>query len=216
MIERQPTELLDDFHQFYYDSQTWQNTYWLGVPTLKCPLDMWVYQEVIFETKPDIIVECGTYMGGSALYMASLFDLIGEGKIVTVDIESRLEHPKHRRIEYITGSSIDDAVVEEVRRRIGEHDRVMVILDSDHSEGHVAKELRAYAPMVSLDGYLIVEDTNINGNPVYENFGPGPKEALDAFLRDVNDFEVDRSREKFFVSFNPGGWLRRVSRSDLG
>lgn len=200
----------DDFHRLYYDSETWKNTYWLGVPTLKCPLDMWLYQEVIFDVKPDVIVECGTYFGGSAYYMASLLDLIGRGKVVTIDVDPRDGRPKHKRIRYLSGSSIDDGTVAKVTSQIGRRDSVMVILDSDHSQAHVAQELRTYAPFVTPGSYLVVEDTNINGHPVYADFGPGPREALDEFLDGNGEFEVDTSREKFFVGFNPGGWLKRI------
>ena len=88
---------------------------------------------------------------------------------------------------------------------------VMVILDSDHTRDHVLAELRAYAPIVTPGQYLVVEDSNINGHPVFPGFGPGPMEALQAFLAETGEFEVDRSREKFLVTFNPGGYLRKRS-----
>jgi cephalosporin hydroxylase len=88
--------------------------------------------------------------------------------------------------------------------------RVLVVLDSDHSRDHVLAELRAYAPLVTPGSYLVVEDTNVNGHPVYEAFGPGPMEAVQDFLKERDDFEVDRSREKFLLTFNPGGWLRKL------
>jgi cephalosporin hydroxylase len=86
----------------------------------------------------------------------------------------------------------------------------MVILDSDHSQSHVEKELKLFAPLVTLNSYLIVEDTNINGHPAYPSFGPGPYEAVETFLRTNDNFEVDSSREKFLMTFNPKGYLKRV------
>ena len=87
---------------------------------------------------------------------------------------------------------------------------VLVVLDSDHSRDHVLAEPRAYAPLVTPGSYLVVEDTNINGHPVYEAFGPGPMEAVQDFLKERDDFEADRSREKFLLTFNPRGWLRKL------
>jgi cephalosporin hydroxylase len=101
-------------------------------------------------------------------------------------------------------------VVAQVAERAAGAGAVLVLLDSDHRRDHVLAELRAYAPMVTPGSYLVVEDSNINGHPVYEDFGPGPTEAVQDFLKERDDFEVDRSREKFLLSFNPGGWLRRV------
>ena len=86
----------------------------------------------------------------------------------------------------------------------------MVILDSDHSEAHVTRELEILSPYVTAGSYLIVEDTNINGHPTYPSFGPGPFEALERFLPAHPEFVVDSSREKFLMTFNPGGFLRRL------
>ena len=204
--------IIDAFHHLYYDypERTWNNTYWMGVPTQKCPLDLWVYQEIIFELRPNVIIECGTCRGGSALFLASVCDLIRNGRVFTVDIDPAPSRPKHKRVHYILGSSTDSAVVDRIRREIRPRDRVLAILDSDHSKEHVLNELRAYSPLVTAGSYVIVEDTNINGHPVYPDFGPGPMEAVEEFLSENSDFEVDRSREKFLMGFNPGGWLRRI------
>ncbi len=209
MIREETAGAVDEFHQLYYGSVVWMQTFWRGVPTQKCPLDLWIYQEILHELRPDLIVETGTADGGSAYYLASICDLFDSGRIVTVDIERR-SRPRHRRIAYLEGrTSTDPEVVAEVRRRIGRRDRVMVILDSDHSRDHVRAELEAYAPLVTPGQYLIVEDTNVNGNPVLPEFGSGPAEALTEWLVGRDDFEVDRSREKFGLTFNPGGYLRR-------
>jgi cephalosporin hydroxylase len=182
----------------------------MGVAALKCPFDLWIYQEILHETRPDVILETGTARGGSALYLASILDLLGSGEVVTIDIVRRPEWPTNPRVTYVTGSSTSAAVLEEVRRRIAGKPRVMVILDSDHKKDHVLGELAAYAPFVTRGAYLIVEDTNINGRPVFPGFGPGPGEAVDEFLASNRAFERDPSRERFFVTFNPGGYLKRV------
>jgi cephalosporin hydroxylase len=206
--------VVDEFHKLYYNARKQQrtlgNTFFFGVPTQKCPLDLWIYQEIIFETRPELIVETGTADGGSALYMASLCDLLGGGEIVSIDIEHKPQRPTHPRITYIHGSSTDPKIVSRAEQAANGK-RTMVILDSDHSRDHVLDELRAYAGLVSHGCYLIVEDTNVNGHPVRKDHGPGPMEALQEYLREDRNFEVDESREKFFLTFNPKGYLRRRS-----
>ena len=198
-------DIVDSFHKLYYESakfdSTWYDTTWRGVPVLKCPLDLWIYQEIIHEKKPDIIIETGTFKGGSALYMADICDAVGNGRIITIDIDKKKERPYHRRIEYMLGSST------EIKLDIPSGLKVMVVLDSDHSKEHVANELYIYSKLVTKGQYLIVEDTNINGHPVLPEFGEGPMEALDEFLKVNKDFELDKSREKFLLTFNPRGFL---------
>lgn len=207
----------DAFHRVYYDA--WEKGVaegrgtitlsWFGYRTLKCPLDLWTYQEILVETRPDLIVECGTRFGGSAYYIASLLDLLGKGQVLTIDIDAMDGRPVHRRITYLHGSSTDPAIVAQVRAA-AEGKRVMVILDSDHAAGHVAAELAAYHDLVTVGSYLIVEDTNVNGHPARPDFGPGPMEALDAFMTGRDDFVSDRDRERFLLTMNPRGFLRRV------
>jgi cephalosporin hydroxylase len=207
-----PDDPVAKFHTLYYDARerTWKNTSWLGVGVQKCPLDLWVYQEILFELRPDVIVETGTAAGGSALFLATVCDLMRHGLVVTVDVEERDNRPVHRRIRYVLGSSVSAETVAEVRRGIAEGAKVMAILDSDHSRDHVLAELRLYGKLVSPGQYLIVEDTNINGRPVRPDFGPGPAEAVWDFLAETDAFEIDREREKFLMTFNPGGFLRKV------
>ena len=174
------------------------------------PLDMWVYQEILHELKPDLIIETGTYHGASAYFLASMCDLLGKGEIVTIDIEGRPGRPEHPRIEYVTGSSTSDAVLELVRERVKGKNCVIVILDSDHSMKHVRQELGLYSPLVTAGSYLVVEDGNVNGHPVDPEHGPGPSEAMEDFLKDSKEFKADLSREKVLLTFNPGGYLKRV------
>lgn len=204
-------ELVNAFHRLYYDSAetTWAQTTWRGHRVLKCPLDLWVYQEILVETQPDLIVETGTFGGGSAYYLAGICDLLGRGEIVTIDVDPQAGLPGHERIAYVKGSSVGDDVLADVRRRVERAERVMVILDSDHRRDHVLRELELYSRFVTPGCYLVVEDTNINGHPVAPAFGPGPMEALTEFLTKTDDFEVDRSREKLLLTFNPSGYLRR-------
>ena len=202
--------IIEQFHRLYYDysicGESYKKTFWMGTLTMKCPLDLWIYQEIIFQTRPDMIVECGTAEGGSALYLASILDLVNKGRVITIDIK-RVKVPRHKRITYLVGSTVSDEIVEKVKSFIKKGDKVMVILDSDHHKDHVLKELRIYSDIVTKGNYLIVEDTNLNGNPVVPAFGPGPKEAVEEFLKSNKNFIIDKSREKFYLTFNPSGYL---------
>ena len=206
--------IIDQFHRLYYDGYgkglTWGNTFWRGVKTEKCPLDLWVYQEIIQDLKPDLIIETGTRFGGSALFMADVCTLVGNGRIVTIDIDAPEGRPQDDKITYVSGSSVAGDIVTKVKGMIEADTKVMVVLDSDHSKAHVFKELQAYAPLVSKGQYLIVEDTNVNGHPVADDFGPGPMEAVDEFLSSNSEFSVDDSREKFYLTFSPRGYLRKA------
>ena len=213
-------DIVSQFHALYYDRL--YNTSitgnasgppimtWMGVPILKCPFDLWVYQEIIFEIKPDLIIECGTKFGGSAFYLASLCDLLNQGQVVTIDIVEFPHRPSHQRIRYLHGSSVSQEIVDRVKEIARGHQKVLVILDSDHSREHVLKELEIYHHLVSSGSYLIVEDSNINGHPVLPSSGPGPFEAIAAFLNSNTHFNVDHGREKFLMSFNPSGYLKRT------
>lgn len=203
---------VDAFHRLFYDSpSTWRTLKWMGVVTWKNPLDLWIYQEILHELRPATVVECGTAFGGSALFMAHVLDAVGKGRIVTVDVEERPGRPAHPRIRYLKGSSVDPGVVENVRSLTDPDGPTMVVLDSDHGKGHVLAEMRAYAGLVDVGSYMIVEDGNLHGNPVCPNSVPGPAEAIEEFLSGRSDFRPDDSRERLLFTFNPSGYLRRVS-----
>ncbi len=212
--------IVDQFHQLYYASAnhnlTWGDTHWMGTKTMKCPLDLWVYQEIIHETQPDLIIETGTFQGGSALFLASVCDQIDTGEIVTIDIDERAGRPEHPRIDYLLGSSTAPEVLAVVREKVASCQRIMAVLDAAHRFDHVLEELKSYGPLVSDGCYLIVEDTNVNGHPIIPEYGPGPMEAVEEYLRSTEDFEVDRSKEKFLLTFNPMGYLRRIRPSTQG
>jgi cephalosporin hydroxylase len=196
-------------HDVFYASDAWTKARWLGVQALKNPLDLWVYQELVADTRPELIVETGTWRGGSALYLASICDLLGAGEIVSIDVEPlREDYPQHPRITYLGGrSSTDPDVVAEVAQRAGGRP-MLVILDSDHSQAHVEAELDAYAPLVPVGCYVVVEDSNIG--QIRKDLMPGPLQAVESFLAKTDEFEIDREREKFLLTFNPSGFLRRV------
>ena len=209
------TDVVNDFRRLYYEhpKQTWRNTRWLGVPLCKCPLDLWIYQELLTELRPDLVIETGTFVGGSALYLASIMDLLNHGQVVTVDHGRRAGLPEHSRIEYLVGSSVSDGIMDVMRARAESKSTVMVVLDSAHQRDHVLRELELYGPLVTPGSYLVVEDTIVNGHPVLPDFGPGPREAVDEFLATSHHFVADARRERFMLTFNPGGYLRRVADS---
>jgi cephalosporin hydroxylase len=206
-VERAVTNL---FHRMYYRSwpRMRTSTKWLGTPLRKCPLDLWIYQELLTRVRPDVILETGTRYGGSAHYLASICDLLDSGRVMTVDISTEPNRPQHPRITYLEGSSTSPEILSRMTEEAS--GTIMVILDSDHSRAHVLDELAAYGPLVTPGSYLIVEDTNINGHPANRGFGPGPMEAVEEFLGSHPGFRVDRDCEKFFMTFNPRGYLRRV------
>jgi cephalosporin hydroxylase len=204
------TEVVDAFRRRYLETGVWTSTTWMGRQVIKSPLDLWIYQEILFETRPDVIVETGTWYGGSAHYLASICDLIQGGRVITIDLKRQEGCPEHPRITYLTGSSVSREVLDRVRGALSSEDRVMVILDSDHSRDHVLAELRAYAPLVSTGCYLIVEDTA--ATPILTpDVGPGPREAVEQFLHENSLFTIDRQCEKFLMTWQPGGYLRRGS-----
>jgi len=201
------------FHRLYYYNphRTWYTTRWRGHPIRKLPLDVWVYQEIVSEVRPGLIIETGTRFGGSALLMADLCDLLGYGRVVTVDISADAQ-PEHPRISYLNGSSTDPQIVAAIKGLVPPDEPVMLVLDSDHRTPHVRDEIAAYKDLVTVGSYLIVEDTNTGGHPVQNVEVPdgGPMTAVQELLARDDRFEIDRERERYFFTQNPSGYLRRV------
>ena len=211
-----PRRVIDAFHQLFYASPaTWSRNTWLGIPTQQNPNDAWITQEILYEVKPDVLFEAGTAAGGSAILWATILEQFNpDARVVTVDIvnsskEARKLPIAQRRVDFLVGSSTEPAIVAEVRR-LAAGKRAVVILDSDHAQHHVAQELDLYASLVSVGSYLIVQDTNVNGHPVFPEHGPGPWEAVEEFLVRNPQFEVDRSRERLLFTMHPRGYLKRV------
>ncbi len=211
-VERVSREFTKLFHDL--KAQTFATTTWLGVPLVKTPNDIVVFQQIIVETRPDLIVETGVYLGGSALLFATLMDSLGiDGKVIAIDIETGSVRDKvaaHPRIELIEGSSVDPTVVTRVRAEASKAQRVMVDLDSDHRAHHVLEELRTYSPLVTPGCYLVVEDGFLGGRPVRPDAIPGPSEALDAWFGEAPPFQSDRWHERYLLTQNPRGFLRRI------
>lgn len=196
----------EKFFGLLMSSGSMNNTYYMGVKTLKIPQDLWNYQEIFNNQRPTLVIETGTFNGGSALYMAHLFENMGgPGRIISIDIDSKV-YPQHPRITYLTGSSTDPEIVEKVKSLIKPTDKIMVILDSDHSSKHVEEEMRLYGPLVTDDQYMIVEDTFIFNSEKNES----PRVAVNRFFDNPEhqkNWIIDQGKHKFQVTLNPYGYL---------
>lgn len=195
---------------------------WLGVPVIQTPEDLVLLQELIFKIQPDVILEIGIAHGGGMIYYASLMELLNKGKVIGVDVEIREHnrkvieaHPLAKRIEMIEGSSVSSEVIQEIRKRIPEHSQTLVFLDSDHTKPHVLQELRSYQEFVPRGSYMVVFDTISSelakrgaAKEIYINNGPG--EAVEEFLRENSNFQVDKQFNKLYSSHNRDGYLKRI------
>lgn len=202
---------------------------WLGRPIIQYPQDMVAMQEIIWEVKPDLIIETGIAHGGSLIFSAGMLELIAvcngkEGEVLGIDIEIRPhnrkaieEHPLFRRISMIEGSSIAPEVIAQVRKKARGKERILVCLDSNHAHDHVLAELNAYAPLTSVGSYCVVFDTVVEDMP--ENLFPdrpwskgnNPKTAVWEYLKNHSEFEIDKSIEnKLLITVAPDGYLKRV------
>jgi cephalosporin hydroxylase len=209
-------KVVDLYHQAFYNSQnTWRLNKWLGILTEQNPNDVWITQEIIVETRPDFIIETGTLCGGSAALWSTILEQVNpKGRVITIDILDQAQEARklpivQKHVDFLHGSSTATDIVDYVKYWV-EGKKVLVILDSDHSKQHVLKELAAYAPLVAVGSYLIVQDTNVNGHPVDRTFGPGPMEAVTEFLAANSDFVSDTGRERFMFTMNPNGYLKRI------
>jgi cephalosporin hydroxylase len=184
---------------------------WLGHDIIKTPMDCWVYQEIIWETRPDYVVELGVMFGGATHFYASILDMVGHGEVVGIDVSLAKAKPAQgKRIRYLEGSSTAPEIVEEVRA-LTKGKRVLVIADSDHEKSHVLGEIRAYAPMVHVGGYFVVEDALNDVMGYHPVPNEGPKAAAEAFLAENDDFVPDRRwAERYLMTLNPNGFLLRV------
>lgn len=215
----------DEFNVASNKAQYSYNFSWMGRPIIQYPQDMIAMQEIIWEIKPDLIIETGIAHGGSLIYYASLMELIGHGEILGIDIDIRAhnraeieKHPMFKRITMLEGSAVGEEIAAQVRNFAAGKQRVLVCLDSNHTHEHVLQELELYAPLVTPGSYIVVFDTIVENLPEgYFNqqrpwgIGNNPLTAVQEFLRKDNRFEIDTAIDnKLLISVAPQGYLKRI------
>src|SRR3990172_5502559 len=219
-------------HVFMRESLTPKYSYnfsWMGRPIIQYPQDIITIQEIIWEVKPDLIIETGIAHGGSLIFSAAMLELVAactgiEGEVIGIDIDIRPhnrkaieEHPMSKRISMIEGSSVAPEIIAQVVEKAKSKKRVLVCLDSNHTHEHVLAELNAYAPLTTMGSYCVVFDTIIEDLPAEmfpdRPWGPGnnPKTAVWEYLKTNPEFEIDESiQHKFLITLAPDGFLKRI------
>ena len=206
------------------------NFSWLGRPIIQYPLDMIAMQEIIWDVRPDLIIETGIAHGGSLIFSAAMLELVSvctgiEGEVLGIDIDVRPhnrkaieEHPLSKRITMIEGSSIDPEIFRQVNEKSKDKKRILICLDSNHTHEHVLAELELYAPLTTVGSYCVVFDTVVEDMPKELSgdrpWGPGnnPKTAVHQYLKKHPEFEIDKNIDnKLLISVAPDGYLKRVS-----
>jgi cephalosporin hydroxylase len=203
-----PQDLKTEFIDAFWRSGEWHQATWLGKSTHRAPTDLLVYQELIFRLRPEWIVETRTGAGGRALFLASICDLIDSGEVLSIDSYRLASPPEHRRITYLRGDPSAETTAAQAREIVGERPRGLVILGGAE-ESEVTGAFRNYAPFVPVGSYVVVEDTILQGNPVWSDFGPGPAASVQEIVAE-GEFMPDPSLERFALTFNVGGFLKRV------
>ena len=209
-------QIVDQFHALWYTKMCYARPKFKGIRCIKNPFDLWIYQELIYQIRPDLIIETGSYEGGSAVFfhhMQQCFMGAGKGRVITIDQEPKWTSPiiDNPDIVPIMGDSTSSEVFERVLKYHDKCKACMVIIDSDHSKVHVLNEMERYGPLVTKGSYFIIEDGNINGHPILPDYGPGPFEAIEEFLPNHPEFEPDLNLErKFLFTFAVKGFLKRL------
>jgi cephalosporin hydroxylase len=224
---KQNDELKEIATEFIVKSGEYKYSYnfsWMGRPIIQFPQDIVAMQEIIWNVRPDIIVETGIAHGGSLIFYASILELIGKGEVLGIDIDirkhNRIEiekHPMYKRINMIEGSSTDLEIAKQVYQYCKEKKRIMVILDSNHTHEHVLQELNLYSGLVTNESYLVVMDTVVEHMPdaCFPNRpwgkGDNPMTAVREFLQNTDRFVVDNTIDsKLLITVAPSGYLKCV------
>ncbi len=205
-----PEDLRSSFIEAVWRSLAWKRTTWLGRHIESAPTDLIAYQQAVASVRPDWIVETGTHDGARTLFLASICDLLDHGQVVSIGEDLSEGLPLHPRITYLDGVADDEATLTRVGNLVGPASTTLVVLGSRVPAEATRRIFAAYAPLVSVGSYLIVTDTIVNGNPVWTGFGPGPMEALKLLLQRHGEFFADPELERFGLTFNPGGFLKRT------
>lgn len=213
LYNKKYTMTLREWLIFHQKNIVFNKCNWMGVRCLKNPLDTWIYQELIHAIKPDILIEIGSYEGGSTLYFANILDIIGKGKVISIDIDRSNFKAKHDRIIVIDGDSASHEVFSKVED-LCKNKKVLVIHDGAHDKEHVLKDLSLYSTLVSVGSYLIVEDTVIDLFEYGDGMGThyeGPLRAITEFVNGNNNYMIDDDCERYILTYNQRGFLKRIS-----
>jgi cephalosporin hydroxylase len=203
-----PEDLRLAFVEAFWSSLAWKQTAWLGRHIAAAPTDLLAYQDAATRVRPDWIVETGTGDGGRTIFLATICDLLGTGRVVSIGEQLSEDLPQHPRVVYVEGRPEAPATVARVRDIVGSESRALVVLGRAARDATVAG-FDAYAPLVPVGSYVIVTDTVVNGNPVWTGFGAGPAEAVKLILGRHGEFYADPELERFGFTFNAGGFLKR-------
>ena len=220
-------ELLRKGRDFIIHSDRYKYGYywtWMGLPIIQMPEDIVLTQEIMWETKPDYVIEAGIAWGGSLALYASFQELQGFGKVIGIDVtipnhnkQAILNTPVSHRITLVEGSSTDPEVFDQIASQIPEGSKILLVLDSNHTEEHVYSELKLWSPLLKKGNYIIVSDTIVDLIPKQEYrprpWGPGnnPMTGMLKFLKENDRFTPENSfSQRTFTSFNPKGYLKCV------
>ncbi|QTA80407.1 Cephalosporin hydroxylase family protein [Desulfonema limicola] len=206
---------LRDWLIYHQKEVVFDQVKWMGVPVWKNVLDAWIYQEIIYEVQPDVIVEIGSRYGGSTKYFANLLDILDKGMVISIDPYREDYNFTHKRVKVLTGKSSDLDILAEVEDLCCDKG-VFVIQDGDHSKTQALEDLENYSKFVSIGSYFIMEDGIVDlfhdGDGLgFKKDNPGPLEAVEDFLSRNPNFAVDSTRERYLLTYNPKGFLKRIS-----
>jgi cephalosporin hydroxylase len=204
-----PDDLRATFTDAVWRNLPWRRTTWLGAPIRTAPTDLLAYQEIVSRVRPDWVVEIGGSDQGRAVFLASICELIGHGRVLSIRGADDGASPQHARLQLCSGAPLDRPVRDQVHVLVGAGNAV-VVLGACADRATTAAQFEAYVDLVGVGSYAIVTDTIVNGRPVWTSFGPGPGEAVKQILTRNGDFVADPAMEKYALSFNTGGFLRRV------
>jgi cephalosporin hydroxylase len=206
-----PDDLRAGFVEAFWNSLVWRSSSWLGHPIQVPATDLMIYQELLTKVRPDWIIETGTQSGARALFLASVCELLGHGHVVSIDVTLNPKRPMHPRITYVEGRAQEETTAQQVQEIVGESPRGLLIVASrPGSNIRIQREFEAYRDLVAVGSYAVIELTVVNGHPVWPGFGPGPFEAASQLIGRHSEFAVDTTMEKYGLTFNPGGFLKRL------
>jgi cephalosporin hydroxylase len=206
-----PESLADTYLEAYWQNQGWRRTSWLGRRVARPPADLITYHEIINEVRPNWIINTRTGDGGRAMFLASMCDVVGHGQVLSLDNRDRGDLPEHDRLHYLFGPLEGPETKQRIREITGTDDPgVLAILGTASSKRKMMMEFDLVADLVPVGSYVIFEDTIVGGHPVWPSFGPGPYEAIIDLLAVHPGFVSDTTRERFGVTFNRNGFVKRV------